>query len=388
MFSNASQRYTAAAGSGDLDAFYAVSSGKNSLTTTIKAVTELLPYPAMFAVLGVAARIAASDCTCGYTVNATSSENYALFTEQFETPLLNAPRNVTWDSEPGVLWQAQEYNTTPAAARGPYGKAAQPENVVLDSGLQLWVRSKLLDSSNGQMVPIAEVVTARSDLLYGSFRVGMQTTTVTGTCGAFFFYHNDSEEIDMEILSRQQQGGVHPINLVNQSPDSVASGYNAVNSSGFSTYNLTLNPTSALVEYRIDWLPDRIDMYADNVWLKSFHDYVPSSPGALHLIHWSNGDSGWSGGPPTQDAVLMISYVNAYFNTSTTTTTCSEPISANNICEITNATQPATSNSSGSASQSGTATPSHSAAIAAESSSWSLLSGPALLGWLGALLVL
>lgn len=147
-------------------------------------------------------------------MNEASSGDSALFTELFETDFLNAPGNVTWDSQPGVLWQAQEYNTTPEAARGPYGKAAQLGNVVLSTGLQLWVRSQPLDGDGGRLVPIAEVATARSDILYGSFRVGMKTTATNGTCAAFFFYHNDSEEIDMEVLSRQQQGGVHPINLV------------------------------------------------------------------------------------------------------------------------------------------------------------------------------
>ncbi|KAK4546443.1 hypothetical protein LTR36_002120 [Oleoguttula mirabilis] len=342
----------------------------------------------VLALLGIALRVAASDCSCGYTVNATSSGDYALFTEHFEADFVNTPGNVTWDSQPGLLWQAQEYNTTPAAARGPYGKAAQPENVVLDNGLQLWVRSRLLDSSSGQLIPISEVVTARSDILYGSIRVGMKTTTINGTCGAFFFYHNDSEEIDMEVLSQQQEGDVHPVNLVNQSPDSVASGYNAVNSSGFIRYNLTFDPASAFKEFRFDWLPDRIDMYADNVWLKSFHDYVPSAPGALHLIHWSNGDPGWSGGPPTQDAVLTISYVNAYFNTTTpsqSTETCSEPVSTNHSCEI-SAMQQGTSTGSVSGSPTASGTASHptrsGGATTAGFGAWPLFRNTTLLAFL------
>lgn len=145
---------------------------------------------------------------------------------------------------------------------------------------------------------------------------------------------------------------------MNQSPDSVASGYNAVNSSGFLTFNLTFDPTSAVREYRIDWLPTRIDMYADDAWLQSFSTSVPSSPGALHLIHWSNGDPGWSGGPPQEDAVLTVSYVRAYFNTSASNTlACAGAASAADTCEIT-ATGTCTSGA-GSPTASGRAAASH-----------------------------
>lgn len=39
------------------------------------------------------------------------------------------------------------------------------------------------------------------------------------------------------------------------------------------------------------------------------------------MNHWSNGDPGWSHGPPATDAVTTISYVKAYFNSSNETRT-------------------------------------------------------------------
>ena len=39
-------------------------------------------------------------------------------------------------------------------------------------------------------------------------------------------------------------------------------------------------------------------------------------PGHIIINHWSNGNTGWSGGPPTEDAVLTIMYVKMYFNSS------------------------------------------------------------------------
>lgn len=44
----------------------------------------------------------------------------------------------------------------------------------------------------------------RNDFLYGTYRARMKTSNVSGTVAAFFYYRNDSSEIDMESLSRWQ----------------------------------------------------------------------------------------------------------------------------------------------------------------------------------------
>ncbi|KAK5119114.1 hypothetical protein LTR62_000325 [Meristemomyces frigidus] len=257
----------------------------------------------------------ANPCPCGYVLNSTSASP-ASFTHHLQTDFTAPHPSLTWSDDPASDWQAQAYNVSAPEARGPYGKAAQTGNAVLASGnqgLDLYVRSALLD---GEAVPIAEIVSTREDMLYGSFRIGMQTTAVNGTCGAFFFYHNDSQEIDLEILSTQQSRLHHPANLVLQTPQSVSAGYNAAGTPDFALCNLTFDPTAGTHEYRFDWLPERVDMFADGKWLNSFYEGVPGDAGALHVIHWSNGDPLWSGGPPAQDAVLRVSYVKAWFNSS------------------------------------------------------------------------
>lgn len=52
-----------------------------------------------------------------------------------------------------------------------------------DAGLQLWVGSTLVDG----LVPMGEIASKRADMAYGSFRIGMKVTSVSGTCGAFFW---------------------------------------------------------------------------------------------------------------------------------------------------------------------------------------------------------
>ncbi|WPH01929.1 glycoside hydrolase family 16 protein [Acrodontium crateriforme] len=272
-----------------------------------------------------------AHCPCGFTVNSTSSTDFALFTESVETNFLQGWPSITWTNQPVSQWVAQEYNVSTAASRGPYGKAAQVGNVVADTqptiqgkkdgvpgepGLQLWVRQQLIGDAPNQLIPMAELSSARSDMLYGSFRASMKTSAVNGTCAGFFFYRNNSQEIDMESLSKQQQPPNWPLNLVNQSPLSVKNGFNADDTGGKWLYNLTVSPSDDYHEYRFDWLPNRIDFYVDGRYLINFTESIPDSPGSLHLSHWSNGNPNWSGGPPAKDAVLMVEYVKAYFNSS------------------------------------------------------------------------
>lgn len=297
---------------------------------------------------------AAADCNCGYTISAPDSEKSATFTEVLETDFLHV---VHFQSD----WIAQAYNVTPANSRGPYGKSAQIENVISNPiaspydwsgpgihgpnpGLELWSRAHFVEipDTDEQMIPMAEIVSTRNDVLYGSFRVGMKTTAVNGTCGAFFFYRSDSEEIDMEFLSKEQlqkgdQKGI--VNLVIQSPVSAEMGYVGHDSADFDQHSLGFEPGSGYNEYRFDWFPDRVDFYANGKLLMSTRQNVPDAPGSIHLIHWSNGDEGWSGGPPGEDAAMTVSYVKGYFNSSSAETTreslrnCED---AGRMCEVPN----------------------------------------------------
>lgn len=313
--------------------------------------------PLLLSILVPATATTQPDCSCGHYITATthnsSDQSTFYFTETLETDftLPQAAGQLTWTSAPGADWQAQVYNVSASAARGPYGKAAEGGNVVLNSGVELWVRSQLLPANHdddggggsggggtGQLVPMAEVVSAREDILYVSFRISMRAPGVNGTCAAFFFYHDDEQEIDLEILSRQQQEqqqsgsvepGQHILNLVIQSPESRSQGYNAAGTLGFHPVTLPFDPTTDFHEYRFDWLPSsptssqpRVDFYADTslLWSTTDGNIIPSSPGALHLIHWSNGDPSWSGGPPGSDAVMRVQWVRAFFNSSSSST--------------------------------------------------------------------
>ncbi|EJT69281.1 hypothetical protein GGTG_12900 [Gaeumannomyces tritici R3-111a-1] len=276
--------------------------------------------------LGAPAR---ADCECGYAARVGNDTEPQLFTDLLETDF----SRVGDMSLVSTDWTRQAFNVTRERARGRHGEMfavanarANPDrdpaartgvglNGGRAAGLELVVGSARVDG----MVPVAEVDSARMDLLWGTYRVGMKLTGVPGTCAAFFWYHNDTQEIDMEFLTREfnASSGTFPVNLVLQSRAAVEAGYDAQATGNFRKVNLPFDPTADFHEYRIDFLEGRVVFYADGQVLAEMGGAaVPDRGGHLILQHWSNGNPLWSGGPPPRDAVLTVSYVRAYFNSS------------------------------------------------------------------------
>ncbi|KAL8898976.1 MAG: hypothetical protein Q9207_006429 [Kuettlingeria erythrocarpa] len=317
-------------------------------------MTRLLRPASLLSALLFASTTSA-NCECGYTVNGT------LYTDLTESDFLHL-KDVNQSG-----WSPQDYTVPADKARGPYGKNASPKQIVFnplksqydwagdgikggDAGVQLFVGGGVPEDG---LIPIAEMTTNRTDILYGSFRTGLKLTGTPGTCGAFFWYLDDAHEIDMEFLSSQFNASSHPVNLVLQSEDSVAAGFNAGKTDGFSVHQLPFDPSGGFHEYRFDWFQDRVDFYADGVLLTTLSGAgVPDSPGHLMLSHWSNGDPMWSGGPPEKDAVMTVNYVKGYFNSSDTKrqddwrNRCKDVNAPNATCEVPEITEAPQGNAS------------------------------------------
>ncbi|KHO00860.1 Concanavalin A-like lectin/glucanase [Metarhizium album ARSEF 1941] len=217
-------------------------------------------------------------------------------------------------------WIKQQYNVSAKAGRGTYGKTFLTENVFLppepEKGIALRVGSQI---TSLRAISSAEVDTSRTDMFWGSYRATMKLSRVGGTCAAFFWYFNDTQEIDMEFLSREfdEANGVFPVNLVIHSSLSAKAGYDASKTGTFKVMNLTFDPTKDFHEYRFDYLPGQVYFYADGQSLGEMKgDNVPTNGGHVILQHWSNGNQLWSGGPPSSDAVILVKSVEAYFNSS------------------------------------------------------------------------
>jgi beta-glucanase (GH16 family) len=211
-------------------------------------------------------------------------------------------------------------------------------------------------------IKTGQVDSARTDMLWGTYRASMKLTPTNGTCAAFFWvcshpagcvrwqvvlmssqYFDDSQEIDMEFLSDQFNftNGSFPVNLVLQANKSIKSGFNSADTGNFRRIYLPFDPTTSYHEYRIDYVPGSIVFYADTEVLTRFDaSTIPFSPGHLILTHWSNGNILWSAGPPVTNATLSVGYVKAYFNSSLPNRhsdwahRCKDPSAKDAICVI------------------------------------------------------
>lgn len=151
----------------------------------------------------------------------------------------------------------------------------------------------------------------------------------------------------MEFLSKEfnYDNDTYPVNLVLQSREAAANGYDASETGHFVKANLPFNPTTDYHEYRIDFFGDTVIFFADGEILATMNgSAVPTSAGHLMLTHWSNGNTHWSGGPPETDAVMAVSYVKGYFNSSEPQrqsdweNRCTDINAADATCEIPNVT--------------------------------------------------
>ncbi|KAI1423827.1 glycoside hydrolase, family 16 [Xylaria sp. FL1777] len=310
----------------------------------------------IFALLPPLFGSATGNCECGYSMTTSSDGIQHVFTDLHETDFIHV--DITGDGE-GVAshgWAPQGYNISSQESRGPFGESFAVRNVMsntiknpktfngpgtlgLDAGLLLLVR----DVMQEDRVPVAEVSTTGLDYFYGTFRAGIKTTDVPGTCSAFFWYQNDTQEIDIEFLSAQfdKEKGLFPVNFVLQSKEAAAAGFDAANTTGLRRVNLPFDPSTEFHEYRFDFLPDKVFFYADGDLLaEATGSGVPTTPGHLLVSHWSNGNPGWSHGPPTVDAVTTVSYVKAYFNSSLEqrqrdfAMRCKDPTISGSVCAI------------------------------------------------------
>ncbi|CAK7568151.1 MAG: hypothetical protein SEPTF4163_006134 [Sporothrix epigloea] len=317
-----------------------------------KTVRLLSTVASVFCFANVVQFVAA-DCECGYS--AVVDGHVQVFTDLIETDFAHL-----LDISTNTDWVRQAFNVTSEADRGSYGEmyaidnmqtAVAPNRHIEDgqaddgqpAGLRLLVQPGLV----GDMIPVSEIDSSRTDIMYGSFRAGIRLTNITGTCSAFFWYFNDTQEIDMEFLSREYNASnrSYPVNLVLQSREAAESGFNAQGTPTFVKAYLPFDPTTGFYEYRIDFLPGRVYFYADSQLLATMAgDAVPTHAGHLVLQQWSNGNPLWSGGPPKENSVTTVSYVKAYFNSSSSqrhkdwSIRCRNPAAPGAVCAIPQAT--------------------------------------------------
>jgi len=179
-----------------------------------------------------------------------------------------------------------------------------PDNVWVEDGL-------LVMRVDGGMAPGeqtvgAEIFTTRSDFLYGSFRALAKTAAEPGTVSSpLFYYLSDVSEIDVEILSEENDDG-----LVNFTVHENNQGANT-----YRRHEAGFDPSADFHEYRFDWTPEGVTFYLDGVPTGvTLTGNTPYQLGRMMVNHWTLGDPAWGGGPPAADAFMYVKYLEFYFD--------------------------------------------------------------------------
>lgn len=248
------------------------------------------------------------DCDCGFidADEPTRSTFTSLLVVNFAT--------ATWDDLDNIFVRSS-YNVNRSDA--PYIRDFEANQIQLtDAGLELTVSP----SPDGQIVPSASVFTRQASFLYGSYRARILVGGVPGTVTAFYNYHNDTSEVDIEYVSARGPTLLYSVKPQiyfensNPDPDTYQS----------DTWNGTEDSFDQnFHEWSFTWLPDVVHYGLDSNYSKSITTNVPQAPGTIVLSHWSNGNPRYSEGPPTMNSTKTVSYLQAVYNdTNATELTC------------------------------------------------------------------
>jgi beta-glucanase (GH16 family) len=133
-----------------------------------------------------------------------------------------------------------------------------------------------------------------------------------GAVAAFFTYHNDTTELDIEIPTGGKADDVHYSNQPTADPDTG----DTIDGATFNVSMEDHQPISAWNNYRLDWVPGKSVWYMNGAQSADTDVNVPDTESMIILSLWSNGGT-FSGRMDTgQEAWFDIQWVELVFNTS------------------------------------------------------------------------
>jgi hypothetical protein len=258
------------------------------------------------------------NCDCGFTDSTDPTQS--VFTSFFAVTFSS-----TTDRQFQNLFIPASYEVD--TRDSPYARNFSADLVELsDAGLILSVNPSVSDA-----VPCAQVFTRAATFLYGSYHAVFQTSAVPGTVQAFFNYKNDTSEVDIEYLSSWDV----PTLLYTVKPQIYLDNGNPDNSTYQKQAWNGTQPSFAqgFHDWSFVWLPEIVHFGLDANYSANITTNVPQAPGRLALSHWSDGNSKYSLGPPTQTSNVTVSLLWAVYNdTNATLPVCKKASSA---CVIT-----------------------------------------------------
>ncbi|KAI8931356.1 hypothetical protein NX059_011694 [Plenodomus lindquistii] len=259
------------------------------------------------------------DCDCGYTD--VSDPTRSVFNSLFFVDFKNTTKRQLEESF-RISTYPVRHNVSEALTRN----YTLSNTNLSQAGLNLTVSPRV-----GDLVPSGGIVSKSTAFGFGSYHISYRTTNVPGTVAGFFTYRDENSAVDAEYLSWDPNPSMlYSVKPQIYEPNGVAS-------------NLTFRRerwtgakgtfSQKFHDWSFVWLPEVVHFGLDGNYTTALRTRVPSQPGHLALGHWSDGNSHFSRGPPTQNAVLTASHVWAVYNNSNTTLTCQKTQTACNVLD-------------------------------------------------------
>ncbi|RPA97526.1 concanavalin A-like lectin/glucanase [Choiromyces venosus 120613-1] len=209
-------------------------------------------------------------------------------------------------------WEVQTWAFDADPDAGVIARQNEADNVWIENG-KLHMRQKGHKKGDNGPISVAEVHSRRTDFHHGSFRakykVSVDKKADGGAVAGLFFYYDDEDETDIEILTKDGDKAIR----YTQHP-----AYDNVTDSAVpdATFQLQLKKSwSKMQEHRFDWTPSVTTFFQDNSAKQEITKNVPKHGGKVMLNLWANNGT-WSGPPSTKDVIMEMEYIMVYFNTT------------------------------------------------------------------------
>jgi hypothetical protein len=178
---------------------------------------------------------------------------------------------------------------------------------------------------NDDFQSTAEMESLQRNLMHASIRLRARVYGASGAVAGMFTYLNDSQESDIEILTRDPANRIRYTNQPNVGPN----GYDIAAAGTDATLPDNILWTD-WTTHRLDWTPTISVWYANDVFVCSKTYGVPKNPSYLTINMWSNGGN-WSYNMTVGHAAyLEIQWIEMVFNTSGPVTGLPDPESSTN----------------------------------------------------------
>ncbi|KAF7528754.1 hypothetical protein G7054_g10067 [Neopestalotiopsis clavispora] len=218
--------------------------------------------------------------------------------------------SLDWQRREGLLYAGEGQNLLPidyqmdkAALRTLAADEADPG---VTTALGLLSSRQYTDRHQSAGIDFNE-----DSILYLSLRVRARVTGAAGACTAFFTYANDTQEADIELLTRDED---HVVGFNTQPSIDIHGNY--INATHFNT-TLPNNATrEQWIDYRMDWVEDAVVWYIDGVHMGNTTTNVPIEPSHLYITMWGNGGT-WTENMTLGDSALLeIQWIEVAYNLS------------------------------------------------------------------------